>query len=232
MSNAAFDQALQAIAQGDRPVAYRLMREVLIANSRYAPAWFWMSRLVDDDSQRRECLERAISIDPNYREAQEELEAIRLRDLVSTFRSPVFEQQQREPVRLGQALVTKGLLSEAQLQDALREQHADLNQGKKTMLGMVLLRRKMVTPMALAGVLVEQQQARRHPDRLGEYLLSQGLITPERLQQAIAEHLLASVYEKSPRFGELLVQRGYIRREDLDRALEEQRQDAYNRYYY
>ena len=232
MPHPTFEQALKALSQGDRDSAFKLMRQSIIADATYPPAWFWLSRLVDDEERRKECLERAISLDPNYREARDELESIRLKSLVSTFKAPVFDNTQREPLRLGEALRAKHLISEMQLQEALREQHAELNRGKKTMLGVVLLRRKMVSPLALAAVLVEQQQARRNPDRLGEYLVSRGLITPERLQQAIAEHALASIYEKPVRLGELLVQRGYIRREDLDRALEEQRQDAYNRYYY
>jgi hypothetical protein len=232
MPHQSFDQALQALAQGDRATAFRLMRHAILNDSRHAPAWLWMSRLVDDETQKRECLDRALAIDPNYREAREELEALRLRDLVSTFKAPVFEEKRIEPPRLGQALVTKRLITEAQLQDALREQHAEHNRGRRTMLGMVLLRRKLISPLALAAVLVEQQQSRSNPDRLGEYLMSRGLISPERLQQAIAEHALACVYEKPIKLGELLVHRGYIRREDLDRALDEQRQDAYNRYYY
>jgi hypothetical protein len=58
------------------------------------------------------------------------------------------------------------------------------------------------------------------------------MISAERLQHAIAEQALSAIYEKPIRLGELLVQRGYILQEDLDRALEEQRQDAYNKYYY
>jgi hypothetical protein len=231
MANTTFEQALQALAEGDRATAFRLMRQVIMSDSRHAPAWYWMSRMVEDEKQQRECLERALAIDPNYREAREAIESFRLRNLVSTFHAPVFEER-REPTRLGQALVEKGLISDRQLQDALKEQHNDQNRGKKTMLGLVLLKRKLVSPLALAGVLVEQQQARNQPDRLGEYLLINKIITPERLQQAIAEHALVCVYEKPEKFGELLVKRGYIRREDLDRALEEQRQDAYNKYYY
>lgn len=232
MAYSLFQQAQQAFARGDRDAAFKLARQAILQDSKHAPAWLLMSRVVDDEAQKRECLERALALDPNYREARDELDSMRLRELVAGFRSPAFQEPKREPIRLGQALVAKGLISEQQLQDALREQHNDHNRGHKTMLGLILLRRKFVSPLAMAAVLVEQQQARSLPDRLGEYLLSHGLLTPERLQQAIAEHALASVYEKPIRLGELLVQRGYIRREELDRALEEQRQDAYNKYYY
>jgi hypothetical protein len=233
MAHTLFEQAQQAFAHGERAVAFKLARQAILHDSKYAPAWLLMSRVVNDETQKRECLERALTLDPHSLEARHELDSMRLRELVAGFRAPAFQEPKREPLRLGQALIAKALITEQQLQDALREQHNDQNRGHKTMLGLILLRRKYVSPLALAAVLVEQQQANTSiPDRLGEYLLSEGLLTPERLQQAIAEHALASVYEKPIRLGELLVQRGYIRREDLDRALEEQRQDAYNKYYY
>jgi hypothetical protein len=232
MSDQIFDASLQAFAQGDRATAFQLMRKVIVSDSRNATAWLWLSRMVETEDQQRECLERVIAIDPQHREAQSALEDLRLRKLVAGFHAPVFEEKRIEPPKLGQALLAKGLLSDTHLQEALREQINDRNRGKKTMLGMILIKRKMLSPLALAGVLVEQQQSRGNPDRLGDYLLIQKMITPERLQQAIAEHALACVYEKPIQLGELLVKRGYIRREDLNRALEEQRQDAYNRYYY
>jgi hypothetical protein len=226
------DQARQAFARGEREKAFQLTRHALLQDSKSAPTWILMSRLVEDATQRRECLDRALAIDPECREARDAIDAMRVQELVSGFRAPVFADQKREPLRLGQALVAAGLISEQQLLDALREQHNDRNRGKKTMLGTILLRRKVVSPLALAAVLIEQQQSRSTPDRLGEYLLSHGMISAERLQHAIAEQALSAIYEKPIRLGELLVQRGYILQEDLDRALEEQRQDAYNKYYY
>ena len=232
MSDPIFDASLQAFARGDRATAFQLMRKVVVSNSRNATAWLWLSRMVETEDQQLECLERVIAIDPQHREALSVLEDIRLRKLVAGFHAPVFEAQRIEPPKLGQALLAKGLLKDAQLQEALREQINDRNRGKKTMLGMILIKRKMLSPLALAGVLVEQQQSRGNPDRLGDYLLIHKILTPERLQHAIAEHALACVYEKPIQLGELLVKRGYIRREELTHALEEQRQDAYNRYYY
>jgi hypothetical protein len=232
MADSIYDAALQALAQGDRATAFQLMRKFLMTNSQNASAWFWLSRMVDSEEQQRECIERAIKIDPTHRDALNALEGLRLRALVSGFHAPVFEEKRIEPPKLGQALLAKKLISDPQLQEALREQINDRNRGKKTMLGLILIKRKLISPLALASVLVEQQQSRGNPDRLGDYLLAKKIITSERLQQAIAEHALACVYEKPIQLGELLVKRGYIRREDLNRALEEQRQDAYNRYYY
>jgi hypothetical protein len=56
-----FREAIQAAQQGDRERAYQLMRQVLVENPGYVPAWVWMSRLVDDSGQQRECLERALA---------------------------------------------------------------------------------------------------------------------------------------------------------------------------
>ncbi|GAB4112683.1 MAG: hypothetical protein Fur005_22490 [Roseiflexaceae bacterium] len=232
MMKATFNKALQAFHHGDRDMAFRLLRQVILDDSRYAPAWYWLSRLVEDENRKRECLEYAIAIDSEYREAQEALESIKLHRVVSGFRAPVFQEYRREPLRLGQALIQRGLLSPIQLQEALREQHQEHNRGKKVMLGMILLRRKMVAPLALASVLVDQQLQRTEPDRLGDYLLANQMISRESLELAIAEHALTCVYEKPIRFGELLVQSGYISQEDLDHALEEQRRDAFNKYYY
>ncbi len=45
-----FEQAVRTAQHGDMVNGYRLMRRVLLADPHYAPAWFWMSRLVDDSS--------------------------------------------------------------------------------------------------------------------------------------------------------------------------------------
>src|SRR5262249_33149518 len=59
-----FEQAVRTVQRGDRENGYRLLRQVLLADPSYAPAWYWMSRLVDDLGRKRECLERALALDP------------------------------------------------------------------------------------------------------------------------------------------------------------------------
>ena len=95
-----FQAALQAAQRGDRAGAFQLMRQALLENPNYAPAWFWLSRLVDDSARQRECLERALAIDPNYAPARGDLENLRLRELLATARSIVVAEHTQEPRKI------------------------------------------------------------------------------------------------------------------------------------
>jgi hypothetical protein len=61
----AFQRAIQAIRNGDRTTGRRLLAQVLRADGRNVPAWLWMSAAVEDDDHRRDCLRRALAIDPD-----------------------------------------------------------------------------------------------------------------------------------------------------------------------
>ncbi|MFN2128969.1 MAG: hypothetical protein ACK2VD_00475 [Anaerolineae bacterium] len=54
-------EAITAVERGDKVVARQLLGQVLRSDPGCAEAWFWMSRVVEDDRQREECLRRALS---------------------------------------------------------------------------------------------------------------------------------------------------------------------------
>src|SRR5579859_5898435 len=59
-----FQTAVQLAQQGDRQRAFQILSGFLQSSPGYAPAWLWMSGLVDDPGHQRECLERVLALDP------------------------------------------------------------------------------------------------------------------------------------------------------------------------
>ncbi len=231
-----FEQALQKLRHGDRENGYRLMRQVLLEDPTYAPAWFWMSRLVDDGMRKRECLERALALDPHYTPARDELENLRLREILATARSIVVAERTEEPRKIGAYLVEQNLITAAQLKEALVEQNAYRDRGERMMLGDILLRRGWLSPPMLATTLVRQQQDNLNPpvslrpERLGEYLVTEGVLTPDQLVAALAEQSQLRQRGKQLVLGEILIRNHYLTPETLARILEIQRQDFFGRF--
>jgi hypothetical protein len=231
-----FREAIQAAQQGDRERAYQLMRQVLVENPSYVPAWVWMSRLVDDTKQQRECLERALALDPSYAPAREGLENLRLREILTTARSIVVAERTQEPRKIGAYLVEQGIISAAQLHAALTEQTDCRNRGERVPLGDILLQRGWLSPPALAKALVQQQQDNLNPrvgmppERLGDYLVKEKLLTPEQLAAALAEQARLRQRGKHLALGEILIRNRFLKPDTLAKVLEMQRQDFFSRY--
>jgi hypothetical protein len=225
-----FEQAMLNVQRGDRASAYRLLRQVLLADPRYAPAWFWMSRLIDDPGRKRECLERALALDPSLKPARDALAGLRAQKQGSI--QPRAVEPGRAPQRLGAYLVERGLINQQQLELALVEQRAGRTWGKRAPLGDILISRGYLTPQALARSLLLQQRDRlqargARPERLGEYLVLGKLVTPEQLEAALAEQARLRQRGQFLILGELLVRRGFLKPDTLERVLARQRQDAY-----
>ncbi len=53
--------AIAAIEAGDQIAGRRMLSQVLRADPTCSEAWLWMSRIAENDSQRQECLRRALS---------------------------------------------------------------------------------------------------------------------------------------------------------------------------
>jgi hypothetical protein len=65
-------EAISLIKAGDRQTGQKLLTEVLNEDPRNETAWLWMSALVSGE-QRRFCLEKVLSINPNHPQAREQL---------------------------------------------------------------------------------------------------------------------------------------------------------------
>jgi hypothetical protein len=246
------------------------MRQVLLEDPTYVPAWLWMSALVEDTDQQRECLERALALDPNSEPAIRGLKILRLRETAQaketaearatahapapadhTAEPPKETQQapsssslemdlasQRQAGKIGEYLVEQGLITRKQLEMALEEQRLfwKKSQGVRAPLGNILINNGMLTPQMLATALVNQQHDKLHgrekqsPQYVGEYLVSRGLITEQQLEAVLTEQIRLRQKGTTMLLGELLIHAGYITREALETVLEQQRDELFSRF--
>lgn len=64
------DAVQHALQSGDRESARRLLAALLRADPQNVQAWLLMSEAVDTDTQRRECLQRVLAIEPDNQAAR------------------------------------------------------------------------------------------------------------------------------------------------------------------
>jgi type IV pilus assembly protein PilB len=109
--------------------------------------------------------------------------------------------------RLGEMLVGEGLITEAQLSDALKEQ-----QGRSTYvpLGHILVEQKLVTRRQL-NLLLENTDKR---PRIGELLVRSGAVTPAQLAHALERQRSMHLP-----LGQVLIRLGYVSDETMRQAL-------------
>jgi hypothetical protein len=237
-----FQQAVHVLKRGERERARLLMRQILLDNPRYAHAWLWMSALVDDIKQRRECLERTLEIDPDNTSAKKGLEILSLQEFVATMPStsdsyPASLPPLPQARKLGEYLVEHGIIVKEQLEKALQEQQRLMSEfhGTRFPLGDTLVKLNMLTPAKLATVLVEQQQEKigplqKRPEYLGEYMISKRVITQEQLKEILRVQIQLRQKGQNMLLGELLVRSGYVTKEALESVLQQQLDDIFNRF--
>jgi hypothetical protein len=242
MEHTTLEEGIQAAQRGDREGAYRLIRQAILEDGQHAPAWYYMSFLVDDPERQREYLEWALQLDPEYAEARAALDQLHIRQVLASARSIVAPEYRPAPRKIGDFFVEQGLISAAQRDEALAELHklqakgqrAALDGAKTRRLGDILLQRGWLTPQQLASALVRQQQERsrggQRPERLGEYLLAGNLVTGDQLGTALAEQSRLRMRGKHARLGELLIRGGALAPATLSHVLDQQHQDFAGRY--
>lgn len=98
-SQQALQEAIQAIQYGDRALGKRLLSQALQADPRNVQAWLWMSEIADTDEQRRDCLERVITIEPQNQAARTRLAQLEARASVRA--APQHHQTRRKIVLAG-----------------------------------------------------------------------------------------------------------------------------------
>ena len=68
--------ARKAIRQGDKATARKLLSQVVQSNPRSEVAWLWLSAIVDDPTQERDCLNQVLNINPDNEIATRHLERL------------------------------------------------------------------------------------------------------------------------------------------------------------
>ena len=111
------------------------------------------------------------------------------------------------PARLGELLVTEGLLTPTQLEEALRVQRAPDGYAP---LGHILIAQKIITRDQLLAVL----ERHRRSSKLGDILIKSREITRTQLEAGLAEQ-----QRTTQPLGQVLLRRGYISEERLRVAL-------------
>lgn len=109
---------------------------------------------------------------------------------------------------LGEILIKKGLLTQAQLDEALYEQKTS-----KQFLGTILVRKRYIRVQDLVKVLSEAGR----PVFLGEMLINKGLLMQAQLELALDEQRRTREF-----LGAILVRRGYVKEKDFITVLSEQ----------
>ena len=226
-----FRAAEDAATRRDDATAYALLRRILLEHPTFVPAWISMSNIVTNVAQRRECLERALALDPENEVARERLAQIHIKELLSSVSH--VDRATHQPIRrkLGDFLVADGVITAGQLRAALGEQALRKRSGEAILLGELLLQNGLVTPEALARALVQQtmewipaqQQGWENEshsiERLGDYLIAEQLITPAQLEAALVEQICLQQQGIYTQLGQILVRRGWLLTHILELSL-------------
>ena len=122
---------------------------------------------------------------------------------------------------LGELLVERGALDRYELDHWLKEQRLS-----GLLLGELLVRHRVVSPMEVAAALAVQRGAdtivngieNGHHQQLGRILVERDLLTESGLQRVLLEQQRTGIT-----LGEALVRRGYVSQEQIDELLAEQR---------
>lgn len=132
------------------------------------------------------------------------------------------------PSRLGHYLKTLGLVSEAQLAQALVEQERLIAAGTPMALGDVLVAQKALTSEDLVMAIMLQQLDRvldssaPMSTRLGELLVRSGVITAAQFASALMIQLQRRRQGEHVLLGQILVAQGLLAPDHLSSALREQ----------
>ncbi|MBI3854143.1 MAG: protein kinase, partial [Planctomycetes bacterium] len=144
------------------------------------------------------------------------------------------ERENRLDIRLGRMAVRKGLITAAQLEEALREQQLGVQRGRKKprRLGVVLAARHLLTDDLVVALLEEQESRIIAQDRqragdllLGRILVDGGFSTSQGVEECLRlqEEAIQAGSDEIPLLGKLLVQRGHATSRAVEEALELQK---------
>ena len=229
-----FRAAEQAARRGQREAAYQLMCQALIENPGYGPAWLALSKLVEDPTRQRECLERVLALDPHNVAARDGIETLRLKEMLASVHAPALIDRGPQPRQIGAYLLEQRVITHEQLHDALREQRQRRARGQAIQFGDLLIERRLISPNTLARMLVMQLQERvdrrsgHAPQFLGEYLIAERIITPDQLEAALEEQIHLRLAGQRLALGNLLIRKQYLTPKTLQKVLDDQRRAFYS----
>ncbi len=126
-------EAITAIKKGDKATGKKLLIEVLHADPQNETAWLWMSTVVEDLNQRKECLEKALTINPDNQNAQRSLETIRIKlDMQSSKPSADLSQTPQPAVATAERVSTPepaGRMNKAKIDELKGLLRYELSEG-------------------------------------------------------------------------------------------------------
>src|SRR3990172_10471013 len=92
------NRGIAAYEAGDRSKARQLLARSVLHNPRDAAGWFYLSQVVDQEDQKRDCLQRALAIDPHHPAARASLAALSLEPTLPHYLPDFLTPQQREAI--------------------------------------------------------------------------------------------------------------------------------------
>jgi tetratricopeptide (TPR) repeat protein len=226
------NHGIAAARSGQRDQARQMLAQAIRLNPRNEMAWLWLSAVVDDPKQATECLERVLALNPANQQAADRLETLRVVQLLQTDAQSNAPHGSEGELRLGDWLVSQGIVSQEALAKALKTQQQVKRIADREPLGTILLRQGSISADQLAAA-IEYQLTRTLESRmsegvfrqLGYYLVKHGYMSPHQLAQVITRQTLLAQRGKHVKLGELLLNERLIRRDQLDQALRIQKQD-------
>ena len=167
--NSLYNRAQSAIEAGDRDLARRLLAELVRSNPRHEQAWLRLAALVVDRRQIADCLRRVLALNPHNVTAREWLDQV--------------QRPLNQTSDLHLAMAASLLDDDIQLAEPGDEERP------VPRLGQYLLDYQFISAEQLKSALLAQRASisAGRPRRLGDILLEQGALSPERLDFAVRE---------------------------------------------
>jgi tetratricopeptide (TPR) repeat protein len=228
VATAELQAGIAATRAGDKEQARNCFIRALKHDPRNEIAWLWLSHVMPTVEQALRCIDHLLTINPHNKQAQEARDVLNIRLLLEEAavlrpQTPIPPSTPQRRYMLGEALVEARVLTQQQLEQALKEQQRLSRKKKPLRLGEVLLRMKLVRPEQLQAAVAVQVETLPSGDgvsvQLGEYLVRRSMVTRAQLHQGLAQQAELRRKGQSVLLGDVLVRCGYLTREQLNRAI-------------
>ena len=119
-----------------------------------------------------------------------------------------------EDIRIGKLLVRKGIITDEQLDEAIKTQETDVARKLPYTLGEVFIQKGLCTMKDVTDAMLKQKDEIFRQTGLGKVLLDNDFITEDELEEALRTQV-----EVCAPLGEILLDKGYCTEADLRLAL-------------